>query len=427
MIAHKSVVVVSKDGTRTTADQLLVDNKDGKNNVKLLGQPYAMIMDKKSTIAGPIIEIFPDLQRLEVVGAGMMRGTQQAEKQGGVERPIDVKWERGMTFDGKANVADVSGKVLAITTDADGAKNTAQGERVRMLLADVAPTTKPTTRQVADAGTATTRATTKPAKGPSSGMASKTVRHITFDENAEVSSVTLADDGTLLKRTHLTGATIEYDMIAKRMTVPVEGRMLVEDHRPAPVKPTVGGAAGDPRQAGGKVGDPESNRGSTAFAWSKRFTYDDAARQAVMEGDMAKPVRVVHRDDSASAKEYQLTGDTVTADMEEVAVAPAPAANVAGGAAAATTPTTRPATKVQLRRVTSTGHIWFTGPGAQIRALYLEFDPKTHWLIARGNEREMVDFNISSQPGGPKLAEEVQYNTESGEVKAVRPQVRMGR
>jgi hypothetical protein len=47
--------------------------------------------------------------------------------------------------------------------------------------------------------------------------------------------------------------------------------------------------------------------------------------------------------------------------------------------------------------------------------------------MARGNEREMVDFNIASQPGGPKLAEEVHYNTDTGQVMAKRPQVRMGR
>jgi hypothetical protein len=48
-------------------------------------------------------------------------------------------------------------------------------------------------------------------------------------------------------------------------------------------------------------------------------------------------------------------------------------------------------------------------------------------VIARGNERERVDFTISTQPGGPKLAEEIQYNLDSGEVRATKMQVKMAR
>src|SRR5439155_24492363 len=125
LIAHNDVKVISKDGTITTADQLLVDNKDGKNNLKLLGQPFAQIVDKKNTLTGPIIEIFPDNQRLVVVGGGNMKGVQQ-EKPGEPERPIDVTWVRGLAYDGKSNVVDVTGQVVAVTTDADGATNTAR-------------------------------------------------------------------------------------------------------------------------------------------------------------------------------------------------------------------------------------------------------------------------------------------------------------
>jgi elongation factor P hydroxylase len=82
---------------------------------------------------------------------------------------------------------------------------------------------------------------------------------------------------------------------------------------------------------------------------------------------------------------------------------------------------------MQLKLVTATGHILFTGPGAEIHALYMQYDPTTHWLIARGNERERVDFTISTQPGGPKLAEEIQYNLDSGEVRATKMQVKMAR
>jgi hypothetical protein len=69
----------------------------------------------------------------------------------------------------------------------------------------------------------------------------------------------------------------------------------------------------------------------------------------------------------------------------------------------------------------------FTGPGAEIHATDMEFDPSSHWLLARGNERERVEFNIAGQGGGTKQAEEVRYNLETGEVKSSRMSVRMAR
>lgn len=457
LIAHESVKVVSKDGTITTSDELLVENKDGKNNVKLLGEPYARIIDKQNILSGPIIEIFPDAQQLRVDGAGNMKGTQQ-EKPGDPQRPINVTWVRSMNFDGKTNVVDVTGQVVAVTQDADGATNTARGDRVKMLLADVAPTTRPSstqpvtqpvsrdpqgsapTTQLANTTTQpttqfalattnpTTRATTKPSRSDY-GMASKTVRHITFDDNATIESVTLADDGSLLRRTHLEAATVNYDLLLKQLLIPVEGRMIVEDHRPT-TQPTANGQ-GDARPAGAKVdNNAENNRGTTAFHWPIRFTYDDSTHQAVMVGEPHNQVVVVHRDDSPKAQSYRLTSDTVTADLEEVATTQPTTKPATQANAAASQPATKPAdrlSKTQLKRVTATGNLLFTGPGAEIHALYMEYDPKTHWLTARGNEQQLVEFSIANQPIGDRRAEELHYNLESGEVQASKMTVRMGR
>jgi hypothetical protein len=435
LIAHQDVKVISKDGTTTYSDQLLIDSKNGHNDVKLLGQP-AKIVDKKNTLTGSVIEIFPDRQQLQIVGNGTMKGMQQ-EKAGEAERPIDVTWNRGMVFDGKQNVVDITGQVVAVTKDAQGATNTAKGDRVRMILADAAPTTKPskaTTQAVAGQAVgqpaavvamATSQPATRPSKGEYGGMASKNVKSIRFDDSAEITSVTLADDGSLLRRTHLEAATVDYDMLLKKLLVPVEGRMIVEDHRPAATQPVAGANAADAnaRPAGASVEQgAQNNRGSTAFAWTRQFTYDDAAHQAVMEGDAARPVVVVHRDDSPKAQLFRLTGETVTADLE---AAPATQPSVKMNNPA--TKPVDPETRVQLKRVTATGHVLFTGPGAQMNALYMEYDPVTHWLIARGNERELVDFSVASQPGGSKRAEEVQYNLDSGEVRATKMSVRLGR
>jgi hypothetical protein len=211
--------------------------------------------------------------------------------------------------------------------------------------------------------------------------------------------------------------------------------MLVEDHRPTS-RPTTNPAAD--AQSGTKVDDAASNnRGTTTFEWTKTFVYDDAAKQAVMTGDAAKPVVVVHRDESVRAQLFRLTGDVVTADMEEVAVTPTTkptttmpattqvATTQVASAGATTQATTKPTrqTKTEIRRITASGRLLFTGPGADIHALYMEYDPKTHWLIARGNEREPVDFDIKSRPD-MNMAEELRYNLDTGDVNAVQPRIR---
>lgn len=416
MVAHNNVKVVSKDGTVALADQLLIDNKDGRNNVKLLGQPFATIIDKKNTLTGPIIEISPEEQRFEVVGGGNMKGMQQ-EKAGEAERPMDVTWNRGLTYNGKSNVVDVTGQVVAVTIDSDGSTNTAKGDHVRMTLAD-APTTRPSTTQAS----ATTKPATQPSRSQYAGMSAKTVKQVQFDQNAEIMSVSLADDGSLLRRVHLLAQVIQYDMVQKRMTVPVEGKMIAEDHRPT-TQPAANGATAEARPAGAGLpgAGGGTSRGSTAFQWSRKFTYDDATRVAVMEGDLQNPVVVVHQEDKPNAKPYRLTADTVSAELEEVEIK-------TDAKPAGTQPATKPArqTKVQLKKVTADGHLVFNGPGAEIRAVHMEYDPTTQWLIARGTEREPVDFNIATQPGGRKTAEEVQYNLESGMVKGVKISGRKG-
>jgi hypothetical protein len=275
---------------------------------------------------------------------------------------------------------------------------------------------------------ATSQPVTQPSsKSPNNAMASKTVRQVTFDENATVESETWGDDGALLRRTHLESSTVQYDLLAKKMDIPVPGRMIVEDHRPASTQPTTKGA-GEARQASGN-GDlgTGSNRGKTAFQWTKSFTYEEAKHQAVMTGDERNPVVVVHQDDSPKAQTYRLTGSVVTADMEAAPEPAATPASAGGAAAAARAKDPMSTQKMQLKRVTATGRLVFTGPGSEIHATEMEFDPTTHWLQARGNNRERVDFTIANQGGGSKQADEVRYNLETGEVKSTRMTVRMTR
>ncbi len=496
LLASSNVRVIGKDGTQAMADQLLVDNKDGKNILKLLGQPYATVIDKKNTLTGPTIVMFPDEQKLQVYGPGTMKGYQQAgaspfggaagpttapttaptaggpqgprptDVAGGAggaelphpagaaapanptthpttqpapERPIDVSWTQSLFADGKANTVDVTGQVVTITKDADGAVNTAKGQRVKMILADAAPTTKPTTQastqatQTAAGGAAVatgsapaatqlalansaTQPSTKPSKGPQMGaMGNKTVKHITFLDDAEVSSVTLADDQTLLRRTHLMASNIQYDMAAHQMIIPVEGRMIVEDHRPS-TQPAAKPAGGDGAAAGGEP-NAENNRGTSAFQWSKSFIYDETTRLATMLGDDRNQVIIVHQDEKDEKKQFRMTANQVNAEMEE-ATAAQPKTPAAPGADPASKPATKPSNeqKMQMKRVTATGNLHFTGPGADILANEMEYNPKNHTMAARGDGRNPVVFTIASSPGGQKQADYIRYNTETGAI-----------
>jgi len=352
-----------------------------------------------------------------VVGAGTMKGYQESKARvaapagapvagaAGVDRPVEVKWDESLLADGKANTIDVIGQVVSVTKDAEGAVNTAKGNRLRMLLADVGPSTRPSATQAAKPEGAQA-AGGKPAN-PYGAMGNKTIRQVTFQDAAEVSSVTLAADGTLLRRTHLQAVTISYDMLARQMNIPVEGRMIVEDHRPTA-----------PAAAGAKPAE-NNNRGTTAFQWTKSFTYDDATRVATMLGEGQKQVLIVHQDEKDAKKQFRLLSDQVNAELEAAAPV-ADAAKPAAGAAAQEQ-------KVVMKRVTATGRLYFTGPGAEMTADRMEFDPRSHTMTARGDGTNRVVFNIASSPGGQKQADMVRYNLETGDVASEGLQIRVPR
>ncbi|MEZ0263454.1 MAG: hypothetical protein ACAI43_01910 [Phycisphaerae bacterium] len=418
LLASTNVKVMGKDGTQAIADQLIVDNKDGKNVLKLLGQPTATLIDKKNKLTGPTIVVLPDDQRLDVFGAGSMTGVQDAKApalpgagpaapaapqppaaaaaiaQPAPERPITVTWTQSLAADAKANTVDVLGGVVAVMKDADGATNTAKGNRVRMTLADAPPTTRPTDGKPGAVAAAAIEGASKSQKAnPYGAMGAKTVRTISFNEAAEVSSVTLADNGNILRRTHLEAPTISYDLLGRSMNIPVPGRMIVEDHRavaaaaPAP-QPGVAPAPAKPAAPDG--GD---NRGTTAFLWPKSFTYDDATRVATMLGDGQNQVVIVFQDDKD--KQYRLQADRVNAELEQLAAAPD----------APKPPADKPAEqKVAMKRVTASGGLHFVGPGgADVLADQMEFDPRAQTLMARGDGRSRVTFTLPPNAGANQL------------------------
>jgi lipopolysaccharide export system protein LptA len=407
LIAHDGVHVIGKkDGTEAFADTMLVDKKDGISTAKLVGQPFAKIIQKNNVITGPVIDIAPDSQQLSVDGAGAMHGTQQQEG-GATTKPIDVTWTRSLHVDGKQNVVDALGAVVASTTDADGTVNTVRGDRAQLLLADAPPTTRPATSRPTTHTVATTGPTTHPTTKPTatgSSVPPKVVRQATFSENASVSSTLLDNDGLPLRRMNVFAATIQYDVVppetpegaaTPKVTIPGGGRMLVEDYRPAATQP----AAANTNSVG-------SARGATAFQWSRSLVYDDASHRAVMDGSVV----IDHRDDVQKEDSMRLTGDRVTAILEPLGAPPATQP-------AATTKPNEP--RYQVRQVIANGNLLVTMRGGELTADTIVYDPLTHILTARGNDRSDVVFTrAQSGRGGaggaqPIRAQEMQWDAQS--------------
>ena len=371
MIAHDAVHVIGrKDGTEAFADTMLIDKKAGKPAIKFVGQPFAKIIQKSNTITGSVIDLSPDGQQLSVDGGGTMHGSQQ-QSPGVAAKPIDVSWTRSLRVDGKRNVVDALGDVIAKSVDADGTVDTARGDQAQLFLADV-PTTQPTT--LPSTTTRTAKATTGPATQETAMR--KIVRQAIFQDNASISSTLLDNNGHPQRRMNLLASMIQYDLAQvandpnappmKKMTVPVGGRMLVEDYRAAATQPATGGS------------DIAGARGATAFQWSKSLTYDDATHKVVMQGSVV----IDHRDDVQKEDSLRLTGETVTAELEAV-----PATQPI---AATTKPTE---TRFQVRRITATGDLIVTLRGGELRCDHIVYNPITHLLTAYGTETADAVFS----------------------------------
>lgn len=436
LAAHENVVVVTKDATTATADDLLVNVKDGKTSLRLVGRP-ASVVDKQSTLTGPVIIIMPDDQQLSIPAAGELHAVQQ-ESPGAATRPVVVVWSNRLHADGKTNNVDAQGNVVATTVDADGTVNHVQGDAVTLTLADATPSTMPTTRSATVSGVvaATVPATTPSADDRMSVMGHKTIRRAVFHDNAEIRSTLLGADGSLLRRMHMESQTIIYDVLPpaasttgpaiapavasagatrpaeaqlRRLTVPTPGRLLMEDFRPAAVAATQSGARSAQVDADAAV----SARGSTAVKWARSMVYDDLSRQLVMEGD----VKIVHQDNDKE-EPLHLDADKVVADLISVAPTTQPAAPATQG-------TTRPSgeIKIQVRKVTASSNVRVISRGIEMTAASMEYDPLTHILTARGTENNPVVWSrIQATARGhePMKAIELQWNTQTDATKIIK-------
>jgi hypothetical protein len=405
LVAQGNVRLDGEKGAYATAEQLIANSDKGASEIKLQGvSTPAVVSDGKNRITGPLLKFRPHDQWAEVPGPGTLRFT-PASKDGKEPPPVDVAWTGHAQLDGKANLVDLHQGVSFKTIDADGMSTTTDAQHLQIVLVD-RPTTQPTTSATTEP--TTTKPTTRPSTGglgdlaDTNFLADKEPRSVKLTGEVKVSSMLLKENGEILRRLYMESPEANYDLPSRKMIVPVPGRLLYEDHRPPE-------AQKDDENAG-----PGGNRGTTAFAWKKQLTYDDAAQQATMEGDVDNN----HVPDAQGGESFRIATQRVIAEME-----PKPTTNHATTQpAAGTQPTSQPATKpagldtaVRLKRVIAEGGVNVKTRRFQFTARRLTYSPTTGILTAHSAPGDPI--TLTDEQGQVDSAiESLTWNTRTDQV-----------
>ena len=112
-----------------------------------------------------------------------------------------------------------------------------------------------------------------------------------------------AADGTVLREMQIDSSLITYYVQNQRMIVPRPGRLLVRDHRPPDQKEHADASEED---------GLSTQRGASAFQWSKYLDYNGSDKTAIMKGD----VQVAYKPDAPKELPVRLRADEVIATLE---------------------------------------------------------------------------------------------------------------
>jgi len=222
----------------------------------------------------------------------------------------------------------------------------------------------------------------------------KQIDEVTLLDHAEVSSVLLAPNGSLLRRENILAPHIDYFTQKRKLVVPVPGRMLLEDH-------TRKSNANAP-------GATPQGQGVTAFQWDRNFTFDQLAEVATFDS----PVTIVHKADGPDAKPVRVIADHVVAHFQPGSSPAQPAGAPADGTDPAATP-------LKLKDVTASGNVRIysetkTGQ-VEIDCNQADYDASNDILICRGQEGVPVTVSDPTNGGGGTFGE-VWFNADTGQI-----------
>jgi hypothetical protein len=405
LVAKDKVHFATTQGA-ANADTLEINSTDGPQRIHLLGEP-ASVTTGSSIVTGKRIDFTPSLNLAEIPGAGKLHATSQPSSRPttmsvaaattgpAAARPttmpgaeaVDIEWEGNARIDGNTDMIHINDNVRMLSKQADGTMNTATSKQLVATLVNRAAT-QPTTQMVASSQSATTKKS-KDKSGPL--MQDKDIATATLIGDVEVKSELLAPGGELLRGFNLFTQTLTYDKVHGKMTVPVPGQMLYQDHR----------ASADSKVEGPTVG---SGRGASAFEWKDSLVYDEPAHLATLKGD----VRIVHRPENNKDQPFKLDAQTVIADFGESSASARPADN----------------SKMHLNLVTATDQVHVSSTRATVDAFELTFNPTTNTVVAGGTDANPGTL-YDNVTGSTTSFTKVEWNTETDQFSVTKASGRM--
>jgi lipopolysaccharide export system protein LptA len=378
LIARKDVVVTRKDGSVVTGDELFVEMQNGQPHVLVTSDKQASVSNPTSKLMGNWIELWRGDQRGIVKGPGRMIGTmkQTATSPG---RPMDVTWTDGVLLDGTHDRIYVNGGVNILSTDSNGANNTAQSAKMVLFLGKMPE--KPTTQPAAATSKPTTKRSKKSADDQVDFLAGKDVTQVQLLEKVKVDSILGDDKGNLVRQVSIRSEELDYDRLTDTTTIPQAGRLLFVDLKPT-TRPATANAAG------GETQTMASSKGNTAMRWSKSLVYDEKNHLSTMTGDV-----VVKHLGLKNGDDYDLSADKIVTEL----------ADSRQPRASGPVPTTKNSDDIgtQVRKVTAEGNVAFAAKGKTIDAATVEYDPSKEILTAAGADRALAEvFTAAGEPQG---------------------------
>jgi hypothetical protein len=373
--ASDSVRIQSANGSSATGDSLKIAMVKDQAQVTLLGAP-AMAKDKDSTLIAKVIHLSGSDQTSDVDGAGELDTLAGGQAQNPADarplqaQPMKITWTQSATMDGKTNLIHVIGDVSAQSTTASGTVNTAHGSELIATLVST-PATQPTGPVV---------------QGDFNFMRNKQLQSVSLRKKASLESTLRDAGGAVLRRYYIRSSQIDYDTIARKLSVPVPGQMLVEDHTRAPA------------QNGAQPGIGTGGRGRTAFEWSQELLYDEMSRSAELQGN----VKIMHRDDGKNPNPMFLSADVVHAEFEPI--------DQSDDAAAQTADT--PA--LQISNLSALHHVEVDTASGPLRCGEADYDPVKQLLVCHAGDEgavTLVDSQGNVQASFKEVRIDLQNNT----------------
>jgi hypothetical protein len=211
---------------------------------------------------------------------------EDADAQTTVATTLETRWQRSMRYNHRTGEATLRGQVRADTASQDETTHL-ECERLDLTFAQMDSSNTASDAAADDDNAAESETIPQGERR----LASLLARHAVI---FTAQSLETNDQGQPHTRLRLEGPRLHFDRKRERVQVTGDGRMLIEDHRPADEandKPANDNAKED---AAGQDGDQAvafSGRGQTLFTWAGALTIDAAKSDMLLE----KRVWMIHR------------------------------------------------------------------------------------------------------------------------------------